>query len=154
MASLNGFNAAEVEPRSAFEPLPAGEYEAIIEESEEKPTKDGRGSYLQLVVQVVAGDHKGRKLWARLNLNNPSQQAVEIARAELSAICRAVGVMNPQDSGELHNKPLVVAVKVREYQGEYQNEIKGWKSVRPNTAAIGGAAPKPAAAKPAAPWKR
>ena len=35
--NLSGFNAAEVEPNSAFKPLPAGEYQAIISESEMKP---------------------------------------------------------------------------------------------------------------------
>ena len=34
--------------------------------------------------------------------------AVKIARAELSAICRAVGVMAPNDSVELHDLPLVM----------------------------------------------
>jgi hypothetical protein len=42
--NLSGFNAADVEPNSAFTPLPAGEYQAIISESEMKPTKDGQAS--------------------------------------------------------------------------------------------------------------
>ena len=33
---------------------------------------------------------------------------VKIARGELSAICRAVGVMQPRDSVELHNVPLEI----------------------------------------------
>jgi hypothetical protein len=53
---------------------------------------------------------------------------VQIARGELSAICRAVGVMAPNDSVELHNLPFLVTVKCkkREDTGEMTNEVKGY----------------------------
>ena len=87
MADLHGFDANQVKPTTDFVPLPAGKYLAVIVESEFKPTKSGNGSYLELTFEVIDGEHKGRKLWARLNLDNPNPTAVEIARAELSAIC-------------------------------------------------------------------
>ena len=102
MADLNGFNANDVEPTGNFEAIPAGKYLAAITDSETKPTKTGAGSYLQLSFTVLEGEYKNRVLWARLNLANPNQTAVQIARGELSAICRAVGVMTPRDSAELH----------------------------------------------------
>ena len=128
MANLNGFNATEVEPTTSFDPLPAGKYLAVITESEMKPTKSGTGSYLQLAFQVLDGQFKNRILWARLNLNNPNQLTVQIAKGELSAICRAVGVLQPKDSCELHNLPLIVTVKCkkREDTGDIVNEIKGY----------------------------
>ena len=95
MANLNGFDATQVEPAAKFDPIPAGKYLAVITESEQKPTKAGTGHYLQLTFQIQEGVHKGRILWARLNLDNPNATAVQIARAELSAICRAVGVTAP-----------------------------------------------------------
>lgn len=137
MALLN-FNAAEVEPSSTFEAIPAGNYEAVITDSQMKPTKAGTGSYLELAFEIIAGDYNGRRLWARLNLANPNPKAVEIAERELSGICRAVGVMQPKDSADLHNLPLVITVKTRNNQdGELTNEIKGY--------AARAAAPKPAA---------
>jgi len=151
MANLNGFNATEIEPTSNFEPLPAGKYLAAVTESEMKPTKSGNGSYLQLTFTVLDGEYKNRVLWARLNLDNPNETAVKIARSELSAICHAVGVMQPRDSVELHNLPLMINVKLkkREDTGELTNEIKGYT-------------PKPAAGQAAQapvtdntpPWKR
>ena len=128
MADLNGFNANDVEPSTPFDPVPAGKYLAIIAASEMKPTKSGNGSYLELQFQVIEGEYKGRLLWSRLNLDNPNQQAVKIARGELSAVCRAVGVMQPKDSVELHNLPVLVTVKCkkREDTGEMTNEIKGY----------------------------
>lgn len=129
MVNLNGFNALNVEPINNTEPLPAGKYVAVITESEMKPTKNGGGSYLQLTFTIIEGEYKNHVLWARLNLNNPNVTAVKIARAELSAICHAVGVMQPRDSIELHNLPLVINVKLRrrEDTGELTNDIKGYE---------------------------
>lgn len=128
MANLSGFDANSVNPATDFEPLPAGKYVAIITDSEMKSTKSGSGNYLELTFQVIDGPFKGRMLWSRLNLDNPNAQAVQIAQGELSAICRAVGVMQPKDSLELHNLPLLVTVKCkkRDDTGDVVNEIKGY----------------------------
>lgn len=112
MATLN-FDAHDVEPTTEFDPIPAGKYLALISDSEMRPTKAGTGNYLQLTFEILEGEHKGRHLWARLNLDNPNETAVKIARAELSSVCRAVGVMQPKDSIELHNLPLTIVVKCK-----------------------------------------
>ena len=150
MANLNGFDARTVDPAVDFEAIPAGKYLAVITESEMKPTKNGNGSYLEFVFEVIEGEYKGRNLWARLNLDNPNALAVKIARAELSALCHAVGVMQPKDSIELHNLPLMITVKCkkREDTGEIVNEVKGYS--RKETAA----APQPQAAGNVPPWAR
>jgi len=152
MANLNGFNANDVEPSTSFDPLPAGKYLAAITGSEMKSTKAGDGSYLELTLTVLEGEYKNRTLWARLNLDNPNKLAVKIARSELSAICRAVGVMQPRDSVELQNLPLVVTVKVkkRDDTGDLVNEIKGYAKKesaagQPQQAATGDNTP---------PWRR
>lgn len=128
MANMNGFNANNVDPATDFEPIPAGKYLAVITDSEMKPTKSGSGHYLELTFQVIEGPHKNRLLWSRLNLDNPNELAVQIAQGELSAICRAVGVMQPKDSIEMHNLPLQITVKCkkREDTGDVVNEIKGY----------------------------
>ncbi len=128
MPNLNGFDATDVDPNFGFEPIPAGKYLAAITESEMKPTKSGVGQYLQFTFQILEGEYKSRLLWARLNLNNPNATAVKIARSELSAICHAVGVLQPKDSVQLHNLPLVITVKLkkREDTGDLTNEVKGY----------------------------
>ena len=153
MANLNGFDAREVDPAVGFDPIPAGKYLAVITESEMKPTKSGVGQYLQFTFQVIEGEYKGRLLWARLNLDNPNALTVKIARAELSAICRAVGVMAPKDSVELHDLPLVITVghKKREDTGELTNVIKAYAK----KGAATPAAPSPGnGAGSTPPWKR
>jgi hypothetical protein len=148
MADMNGFNAADIDPATEFEPVPAGKYVAVVTDSGMKATKAGNGSFLELTFEIVEGEFKGRKVWARLNLDNPNPTAVRIARAELSSLCRAVGVMQPKDSCELHNLPLVISVKQRtDGEGEVRNEIKGF-------AKKDGPAQPPQAASAAPPWRR
>lgn len=155
MATLNGFDANQVEPTDDFEPIPAGKYNAVITDSEVKETKAGTGTYLQLAFQVLDGEYRGRMLWSRLNLDNPNPTAVKIAQQELSAICRAVGVLTPHDSVELHDLPLVIHVRCRRRNdtGDLTNEIRGYSGPAGNQAIATAATPKPVAAG-AAPWKR
>jgi hypothetical protein len=153
MATLNNFDANQVDPSVALDPIPAGKYLAVVSDSEYKPTKNGGGKYLQLTFQIIDGEYKGRLVWARLNLENKSEMTVKIARGELSAICRAVGVMQPKDSVELHNVPLEISVglKKRDDNGEFTNVIKGYAkkgaSAAPRPAVAGGPGSTP-------PWKR
>ncbi|MBE7457432.1 MAG: DUF669 domain-containing protein [Phycisphaerae bacterium] len=151
MPSLNGFDAQNVDPNFSFPPIPAAKYLAAITESQMKPTKAGGAQYLQITFQLLEGEHKGRTLWARLNLDNVNPTTVKIARAELSAICRAVGVMAPKDSIELHNIPVVITVglKKRKDNGEMANVITGYE--RRDAAAP---RPMPTAANGKPPWQR
>jgi len=152
MADLRGFDANNVEPSGDFDPIPAGKYLAVITESEMKPTKAGTGHYLQLTFQIIEGPFQNRLLWARLNLDNPNDTTRKIAQGELSAICRAVGVLAPNDSVELHNLPLVIHVrcKKRNDTGEITNEVKGYSKKESPAAPSNNAS----SAKTAPPWKR
>lgn len=141
LSSLN-FDAAQVEPTS-FDVVPAGEYEAVIVSSEMKPTTTG-GEMLVLELQILNGKYQNRKVWDRLNLVNSNDQAVTIAKGTLSAICRAVGVLTPKDSSELHNRPLLIKVAVQPARDRYSesNTIKAYKPRHTGPAPI-QAAPVP-----------
>lgn len=153
--NLSGFNAAEIEPQGSMEPIPAGWYTCMITDSEMKPTKSGTGEYLQLRINVIDGECEGRVVFDSLNLHNSNQTAVEIAQRTLSSICRAIGIMTPNDSSDLHDQPLRVKVAIRPAGNGYDasNEVKGYEpavSVQkpasaPATESAGGSVP---------PWKR
>ena len=150
MADLQGFDANKVEPRAAMDPIPAGRYLAMLNSSEMKANKSGTGQFLELVFTIVEGEYKNRQLWARLNLVNPNELAVKIAQAELSALCRAVNVLTPRDSVELHGLPLTLRVKLKKRAdtGELTNVIFGYE---PREAITG----KPQQAQSATPpWRR
>jgi hypothetical protein len=159
--NLAGFDANKVDPNAGYEPLPAGYYTACISESEQKPTKSGSGSYLNLKIEVLEGQYKGRILWSRLNLDNPNPTAVKIAQGELSAICRAVGIPTPNDSSELHFKPVVIRVKLKpnKMTNELENLVDAWhpEGYKPANVATTPAKPIPhtlAAAPSVASWMK
>ncbi len=165
MAQLN-FNARDIEPASGqMDPIPAGWYNAAIEESELKPTKAGDNHYLELRFSVLDGQYVNRKVYARLNIHNNNPMAQEIAYKELSAVCHAVGVMDLEDSAQLHNLPMKVRVKLRAASGEYEasNDITAFKNINeqvsqdapaqdpPQATPTGPQAAPPQAAPPQAP---
>jgi hypothetical protein len=127
VANLDGFNAAEVEPDAGFSVLPAGEYEVVIVDSKMQPTKAGDGKLLKLTLQVVSGPEQNKKLFDQLNTQNPNEIAQKIGRAALSAICRAVNVLTPKDSAELHMKPLRAKVVIKDDPAYgKKNEVKAY----------------------------
>lgn len=150
--NLFGFDASIVPEQMDYAALPEGDYTVIITASEMKPTKSGDGKYLQLQLDIIDGQFSGRKIFDNLNLYNPNQIAVDIAQRRLAAICRAVGVLKPSDSSELHNKPLKVSIEVELSENPKtgkkteQNRVKRYD---PATAAATGYAPQPTAAAPA-----
>lgn len=126
------FDPNSVPPSEPRETIPEGWYQAVIVKSEEKETKDTRGSYIEMQFQIIAGPHEGHKVYGRYNLNNPSDQAVGIARSDIAAIVKAIGATGAIKSTEqMHDIPMQIKVVVRPPKGEYaaQNEIKGYRTI-------------------------
>lgn len=168
MANLGTtFDASTVDPARPFELLPPGKYVVQIVASEMRVTKDGQGQYLWLELDVLEGEHTGKKLFDRLNLVNNAASTVEFAQRTLSAICRAAGRMQVQDSEELHLVPMLADVKVQPPKNGYgeSNSIRYLPLERGALAQAPAArpaapaqaarpAPQPQARPATAPWRR
>lgn len=155
MAILN-FDANTVAPDTGgFEALPAGWYKVMMEASEMKPTKTNAADgscYLECKYKILDGAHAGKSVFGRMNLRNSNAQAQEIAYKQLSAICHATGVLQVQDSAQLHNIPLQIKLKLREARKEHDaqgnvikeyeasNDITAYKNINEQvgTPAVGG----------------
>lgn len=147
-----GFNANAVEPSTPMDVLPAGKYLCMAIASELKPTKSGGGEYLQITFEVLDGSCKGRKIFERLNIRNSNKTAEDIAQRALSALCHAVGVIELDDSEQLHNIPVTLDVGIDPAKGEYSasNKVKGYTAAGGGAPAATARAAAPAAAAPAA----
>lgn len=162
MVQLN-FNATNVAPAGSFTVYESGIYDVMIANSELKETKAKkagtaqRGTYLQLTLRIAAGPSAGGTVIDRINFENDNTTAEEIGQAQLSAICRVVGVMQLQDSQQLHGIPFKVElakVERNDKPGEFSNDVKGYLTATgqtPDQAGQGTAAPPVAAPAPAAP---
>jgi len=87
--------------------IPHGRYDARITKSQFSPVATGR---LDLDFEVIGGEHDGHVIVKQLHLHSSNVNTQRQARAELSRICLAVGVMAPKDSSELHDIPMVIHV--------------------------------------------
>lgn len=125
-------------------PVPAGDYNVHATKSEFLETKAKDGHRLVFTFQIIDGDHKGKNLFAGLNLNNPNSEAVAIAQKELNSICQACNKVGVVDSDELHLIPITVTVKIKPATAQWPagNEISAYKAM---TAAAPVAAPQPIA---------
>ena len=128
----SGFDANAPENQRANSVVPAGEYRAIMIESEKKPTRANDGHFLNTKWQIVSGEFQNRLIFQKFNLwlSAEKQTAIEIARGQFSECCRAVGVLSPKDSSELHNKACAIKVKIGKDTGYgEQNEITSYKPI-------------------------
>jgi hypothetical protein len=151
MADLGfDYNADDHKPLANFDPVPAGKYVALICESEVKTTRKGDGKYAWMKWVILEGEHEGRFVFDHCNIQNPNDKAVEIGMRQLRSICDALGKRGVRDTGELHDLPCVIDVRVKPASGDYPagNEIKGYLPLE------GTPAPAPAAPAPAAPANR
>jgi hypothetical protein len=127
MAELGGnYVPNPNETEESFDIVPIGDYIAVISESDYVPNKKGTGMILKLTWEIIDGEFKGRKIFENLNLENENAQAAQIAKKSLNSICLACGVQAVQDSAQLHGIPMLIDVRVKAAQGDYdaQNSIK------------------------------
>ena len=134
-------------PKSDYDPLPKGEYMAIVTESQMKITKAGTGEYLALSMQIIEGKHSGRKIWENLNLHNPNEVAETIARANLKAISEACGFAELDDTDQLNDIPFILVLDI-DRKDATRNRVMGYKR------AGSGSAPSADPAASAKPWER
>lgn len=105
-----GFDATQVQPQQSVPQHPVGEkFQGTITNTEIKPNKAGDGGFLEVELSSNVG-----KAYLRYNLwHNTSQQAVEIANKQLSALCHAVNIFRlnyTTDAAELRNARLLFDV--------------------------------------------
>jgi hypothetical protein len=148
------FNAASVEPMQSrsFDPLPKGDYEMMIVKSDVKATQAGTGHYIELEMHVLGGEHSGRRIWERLNIDNPNKTAQDISQAALAALCHAVNVPDMSETEQLHDIPFVAHIEIDKKEPT-RNRVMGYVSTSAPAPKAAPAA-KPAAAAPATkkPW--
>lgn len=127
----------QIQPQTALTPVPDGWYKVIIRKSNLKETAKKDGGYLELQNEVIEGPMTGRIIYWNLNLFNQSQQAVDIAYKQLSAIGHCLGIYNVQDQNVpdafvpmLHNNPYFIWAITP--TGSNLTNVKGCKDINGN----------------------
>ena len=136
MASIN-FNAAAVQP-SSHEPVAPGTYEAVIVNSESQAMKSGNGMGFNFEFEIVSGTMQGRKVFVWITYEHrTSPDAQRIGQEQLSAMCRAVGITQLNDTAQLHNLPMLITVAL-DKKDPTRNVLKNYKAKAAATSAPWG----------------
>lgn len=137
----------DIQPARSFEPLPPGDYQAMVTAAELKDTKAGDGQYIELVIQITDGEHAGRRLWERLNIYNKNKQTEDIARSQLNSLGNACGHPRLTDTDHLIDVPFTISLDI-DRRDTTRNKIMGYSAAK----GAARSAPKPSA--PVASGKR
>ena len=86
------FNPDEVESARQAEPIPDGDYVLHVSKTELNETAARNGYRLDVEFTIIDGQHSERKLFASMNVQNPNQQAQQIALGELKRLSEACNV--------------------------------------------------------------
>lgn len=121
-------SSAYTGPFVGYTPLPAGDYTLEIVESDYAAISKGTGMLLKLKCQVVGGEYDGRAYYINLALEHDNPEAQDIGQRDFAAMRHAIGVPNPDDTEQLHNRPFRVTIgqKLRKDAGEMENVVAAY----------------------------
>lgn len=121
--SMDLSNVQEMQGNS---PVPPGEYEVKIINSEYKESRSGNGGYLRMQYKIVNGAFVGRSVFDNLNLWHVDQKIREISQSRLKAIAKAIRHPNPafiRNTDELIGHQMSIRVSVK----DDFNNVKAYK---------------------------
>jgi hypothetical protein len=169
------FDPSAHEGTRDLECIPIAWYQAQLIENEIRHARNGNGSYLLAIFEILDGEFRGRKVYQNITLQNDNQQAVEIGQRLLTDIYKAVGHTTPtRDIRVMLFKPVMARVGIkRDKDGVFpdRNVVTSvrppdWQPKRgrgiatssgapaaPAAPASQQAAPKPATPSGDAPWR-
>ncbi|MCC9603534.1 DUF669 domain-containing protein [Stieleria sp. JC731] len=111
MASLidSGFDPTKTDEVVTRKLLPNGDYKAVLEDSDLMKFQSG-AELLKLTHRIIEGPYEGRKIWTDAWWTKKDRSKCDTGRNLFGAQCRAVGVLNPGDTCETHNRPCIISV--------------------------------------------
>lgn len=129
------FNLANVEESVAFEVLPKGTYEAVVEELEYTLSNSSNSPMLHAVYSIVGGEYEGRKVHDYYSLTGKGAEfSLPRLKQLLTRVCpeEPLDAFNPQafaESGVVINRLCQLKLTVQtnkkgEYKGEKRNAVR------------------------------
>jgi len=105
-------NYVKEEIKDEFPAIPAGLYSAIIYETEYKDNSKGTGMVLVLKYQIIDGPLNGRKINQFINAKHENKVAENIGKKQMNFVLDALDLNELTDTEILHNKPLLIDIKM------------------------------------------
>lgn len=152
---LTSLDDISMESAGGYQPIPNGVYNATVGEVDLRNTRSGTGQYLSVQLDILDEPYDRRKVWANLNIVNPSEKAQAIGRSQLKAMALSAGITELQDTDDLIGAIVKVVLGI-DKEDSTRNVVKGFEyseEAAPAKTAPLVAAPAAPASKPM-PWKK
>lgn len=126
------FDIQATEPYNGHTPTyPPGEYAVeVVDELADQQLRNGDGTALVLVYQILDGEFQGQRIRDWLLLGHEGVNVKELAQRKLKAICAAVGTPVISDTRELFHRPFALTLSYREWQGRLKNNIDDYQPLK------------------------
>lgn len=123
---MSYFDATNVEPTKAYEPLPTGAYAFAVTDAEEITSEKTGNRMPRITFEVQQGDYAKRTITAWFNIFDKDAEKAGYAKAEFAGLLKAVGQANLKKLEDLVGKVFVGKVTVTKAKGDYGpgNKIK------------------------------
>ena len=125
MAKLNWNKSKAQGAKSTYGAIPKGCYLTSVKSSSIKSSNDKE--VLTLKVMIEDGPYKGRFVFPRFNLRNPSEQAEAISHMLLGNLAESVGIDELDDTDQLNGQSFysdVTIVPPKNGYGESNDIVK------------------------------
>ena len=113
---------------AAFVQIPDGEYNCVVQSAEVE--ENAKGTLVTLVIQIIdSGEYINRttKMWIYL-AGHATAKYQERCSIQFAALCKAVGVFNPQDTTEIVAKPFLCDMKTKKTDdGSSFTEVRNFR---------------------------
>lgn len=128
MSDVVNFADLAKEAEGAFEPVPVGTYECIVNSAQMKTASTGKLMYA-LTYKIQDGPHAGRIFYNNVTISPENPKAMRMFFKNMLAmgITQDFWATNPQPGsvcGMLEGAPVIVTIAHREWAGEMQEDVK------------------------------
>lgn len=127
MARLDA-NLSETQEFGSYQPVPPGEYEVEIINSDIKQTRSGENQVV-FIYEIANGDYRGMQVFDRLSLFSMDPRVKEMSQRKLKTIAISCGLPNPNyvaDTAEFHGRHMITKLAIREYNGNQYQDVKSY----------------------------
>ena len=131
MINFKDLMNAAADAGATYEPLPNGEYEAVVEEASHTQTSTGKTMF-KMTYKITSGPFANRKVWGNQTISPENPNALgyffrAMAALGLDSDFFGAGPTPDQVTQHLVGRSCIVVLTQREWNGEMRNEVKSLK---------------------------
>lgn len=124
-SSNTDFGDADVNTLDSFQPVPAGDYLAVVLNVTDQASKnDPTCRMYKIEFEIAKGDYAKRKVFSYLIYQHSKKITQDIGRAMLRLLCEATTQSTKLNIPQMINKPVTLRLVIEKGEKGDQNRVK------------------------------